>query len=53
MDGLDAGEREVVASIVRSVVAKIAHRTTVALKEAAGTDHGTRLTEATRHLFDL
>ena len=53
LDGLDAGEREVVASIVRSVVAKIAHRPTVALKEAAGTDHGTRLTEATRHLFDL
>jgi glutamyl-tRNA reductase len=51
--GLDTDQRDVVASIVRSVVAKIAHRPTVALKEAAGTDHGTRLTEATRHLFDL
>ena len=53
LDGFDDDQREVVASIVRSVVAKIAHRPTVALKEAAGTDHGTRLTEATRHLFDL
>ena len=46
-------QRELVRSFLRSVVAKIAHRPTVALKEAAGTDQGVRLTEATRQLFDL
>jgi glutamyl-tRNA reductase len=50
---LTAQQREKVASILRSVVAKIAHRPTVVLKEAAGTDQGTRLSEATRTLFDL
>ncbi len=53
LDELSDAQREKVASIVRSVVAKIAHRPTVALKEAAGTDQGMRLTEATRNLFDL
>ena len=52
-DDLSDGQRERVASLVRSVVAKIAHRPTVALKEAAGTDQGMRLSEATRNLFDL
>ncbi len=46
-------QRERVTSLIRSVVAKIAHRPTVALKDAAGTDQGTRLSEATRNLFDL
>src|SRR5664280_538127 len=46
-------ERELIRSIVQSVVAKIAHRPTVTLKEAAGTDQGVRLSEATRSLFDL
>ena len=50
---LSPDERELVRSVLRSVVAKIAHRPTVALKEAAGTDQGLRLTEATRQLFDL
>jgi glutamyl-tRNA reductase len=53
LDDLTAEQRETVRSLVRSVVAKIAHRPTVALKEAAGTDQGMRLTEATRNLFDL
>jgi glutamyl-tRNA reductase len=53
LDGLTPEQRESVTSLVRSVVAKIAHRPTVALKEAAGTDQGTRLSEATRNLFDL
>lgn len=53
LDGLSDEQREVVHSLVRSVVAKIAHRPTVALKEAAGTDQGVRLSEATRNLFDL
>jgi glutamyl-tRNA reductase len=53
LEGLSAEQRETAISLVRSVVAKIAHRPTVALKEAAGTDQGTRLNEATRNLFDL
>jgi glutamyl-tRNA reductase len=53
LEGLTPEQRESVTSLVRSVVAKIAHRPTVALKEAAGTDQGTRLNEATRNLFDL
>ncbi|MGB8197715.1 MAG: glutamyl-tRNA reductase [Acidimicrobiales bacterium] len=53
LEGLTEEQRERVASILRSVVAKIAHRPTVVLKEAAGTDQGTRLSEATRTLFDL
>ncbi len=53
LDGLTEEQRNTVVSLVRSVVAKIAHRPTVALKEAAGTDQGTRLSEATRNLFDL
>ena len=46
-------QRELVRSLLRSVVAKIAHRPTVALKEAVGTDQGARLTEAARNLFNL
>lgn len=53
LEGLTPEQRETVISLIRSVVAKIAHRPTVALKEAAGTDQGTRLSEATRNLFDL
>jgi glutamyl-tRNA reductase len=53
LEGLTDAQKERVASILRSVVAKIAHRPTVVLKEAAGTDQGTRLSEATRTLFDL
>jgi glutamyl-tRNA reductase len=53
LESLSDEQRETVVSLIRSVVAKIAHRPTVALKEAAGTDQGTRLSEATRNLFDL
>jgi glutamyl-tRNA reductase len=53
LDSLSDGQRVQVDEIVRAVVAKIAHQPTVALKEAAGTDRGARLTEATRTLFDL
>ena len=53
LEDLTDEQRDTVISLVRSVVAKIAHRPTVALKEAAGTDQGTRLNEATRNLFDL
>ncbi|HEY1825974.1 MAG TPA: glutamyl-tRNA reductase [Acidimicrobiales bacterium] len=53
LEGLTSDQSETVESLIRSVVAKIAHRPTIALKEAAGTDQGTRLSEATRNLFDL
>ncbi len=50
---LSAEEIERIESLTRSIVAKIAHAPTVALKEASGTDRGQRLTEATRTLFEL
>ena len=53
IEGFSAEERELIRSLVRSVVAKIAHRPTVVLKEAAGTDDGARLSETARTLFDL
>jgi glutamyl-tRNA reductase len=53
IDSLDEHEGEVLRSVVRSVVAKIAHRPTTALKESAGTDQGARLSDAVRTLFDL
>lgn len=49
----DDRESELVRSVVRSVVAKLAHRPTIALKESAGTDQGVRLADATRSLFGL
>ncbi len=53
LETLSEAQRDLVRSVVRSVVAKIAHRPTVVLRDAAGTDQGARLTEATRQLFDL
>lgn len=53
LDDLTEEQRDRVRLLVRATVAKIAHRPTVRLKEAAGTDQGIRLTEATRDLFDL
>jgi glutamyl-tRNA reductase len=50
---LTDAQRDAVRALLRSIVAKIAHRPTVALKDAAGMDQGIRLTEATRNLFDL
>lgn len=50
---LEPDARDVAISLVRSTVAKIAHRPTVALKEAAGSDQGVRLADATRALFGL
>ena len=46
-------QRERVESLTRSLLAKIAHTPTQALKDAAGTDRGLRLTEALRNLFNL
>jgi glutamyl-tRNA reductase len=53
IEALGDSEGEVLRSVVRSVVAKIAHRPTTALKESAGTDQGARLSEAVRTLFDI
>ena len=53
IEALGDSEAELLRSVVRSVVAKIAHRPTAALKESAGTDQGARLSEAVRTLFDL
>ena len=46
-------QRDQLSSVVRSVVAKIAHRPTAVLKEAAGSEHGVRLSDSLRTLFDL
>jgi glutamyl-tRNA reductase len=53
IDALVEPEAQLLRSVVRSVVAKIAHRPTTALKESAGTDQGARLSEAVRTLFDI
>lgn len=44
---------DVLDAVTRSTVAKLLHQPTVALKDAAGTPRGERLTEALRALFDL
>jgi glutamyl-tRNA reductase len=44
---------EQIDAATRAVVAKLLHQPTVALKSAAGTPRGERLTEALRTLFDL
>lgn len=51
--GLDEGQWAEVEAVVADVLAKLVHRPTVALKEAAGTPRGERLVEALRALFDL
>lgn len=50
---LDDAQWAEVESVVADVLAKLVHRPTVALKEAAGTSRGERLVEALRALFDL
>ena len=44
---------EKVEVLVRSIVAKISHKPTAALKDTAGTDQGARLAESIKILFDL
>jgi glutamyl-tRNA reductase len=53
LSDLDDRQREEVESVVRDVLAKVAHAPSVALKEAAGTARGERLVEALRTLFDI
>jgi glutamyl-tRNA reductase len=50
---LSAAQWEQVDAVTRSMVAKLLHQPTVALKDAAGTPRGERLVEALRTLFDL
>jgi glutamyl-tRNA reductase len=44
---------EQVDAVTRSMMAKLLHQPTIALKDAAGTPRGERLVEALRTLFDL
>lgn len=53
LSDLTPEQRERVESLTRSLLAKVAHTPTQALKDAAGTDRGLRLTEALRNLFNL
>ena len=50
---LTSEQWEQVDAVTRSVVAKLMHHPTVALKDSAGTPRGERLVEALRTLFDL
>lgn len=50
---LSDAQWEQVDGVTRSMVAKLLHQPTVALKDAAGTPRGERLVEALRTLFDL
>jgi glutamyl-tRNA reductase len=51
--GLSEAERELLDAVTRSLMAKVAHEPTIALKESAGTMRGERLMEAARDLFGL
>jgi len=51
--GLSDEQRRSVEALTRSMLAKLVHEPTVALKESAGTPRGERLVEAARLLFDL
>jgi glutamyl-tRNA reductase len=53
LKSFDAEQVDEVKSILRDVLAKLAHPPTAALKEAAGTPRAERLVEALRILFDL
>jgi glutamyl-tRNA reductase len=53
LDGLSDDERAIADRVTRSLVAKIAHEPTVALRESSGTERGQRLADAARTLFDL
>lgn len=50
---LNEKELEAVAAVTKAVLAKLLHRPTVVLKDAAGSPRGARLAEAAAELFDL
>lgn len=51
--GLTDEQREIIESLTRQLINKIAHDPTTALKSAAGTVKGQRLADSARALFDL
>ena len=51
--GLDDEQQAAVDAVTQSLVAKLLHQPTVALREAAGTSKGDRLVQALRDLFDI
>ncbi len=53
LDGLDDAQRAAVDASTQSIVAKLFHSPTVALRDAAGTAKGDRLVQALRDLFDI
>jgi glutamyl-tRNA reductase len=53
IEALSPENRELIDAITSGVIAKIAHRPTMVLKESAGSEKGERLSEAVRQLFDL
>ncbi len=50
---LDERQLEAIDALTHGIVAKLLHRPTVGLKDAAGTPKGERLAEALRDLFEL
>jgi glutamyl-tRNA reductase len=53
LDGLDERQLEAVDALTRSLLAKLLHEPTLALKDAAGTPRGDRLVAALRELFAI
>lgn len=53
LEAMEPGERELVETITRRLVAKLLHEPTVRVKDSAGSPRGERLAEALRTLFDL
>lgn len=53
LEGLDESQRAAVDALVNSVLGKLLHEPTMALKTAAGTTRGDRLVTAVRELFGV
>ena len=53
LDGLDADQLATVEALTQSLVAKLFHSPSVALRDAAGSAKGDRLVQALRDLFDI
>jgi glutamyl-tRNA reductase len=53
LDALSVRDRELVEAMTRSLLAKLLHQPTVALKSSAGSAQGARLAQAVAELFDL
>ncbi|MEX2294525.1 MAG: glutamyl-tRNA reductase [Acidimicrobiales bacterium] len=53
LEGLDAGQLEVVEALTRGIIGKLLHEPSIALKDAVGTQRGDRLVSSLRELFAL